>query len=827
MARSFSTLRRLLLTIQLPILTVLLAGPGIAGASTKPDLIPTIHTERASPLAASGDTVCLYGGVGSEEGRFQLPPTGVIPSWQSWTSIDRTGVSVDHARLVPRFTDLDPSFEDFTPVAGFMSVPSPTWTYGDLSDYAVIDYGDTSGVWNEIWSPEIEFDLPGTFDDGLKGCLLEFLVWRHLPYENGIFYTWAVRSSANGGITWTNFRSYNEAYFGAGLGDWVRHRVEVGPLLVNNPTHVQIALGVVDLSTELGLPGDDATPSPVFDNVALCKYAVPGPVIIYRREDLFQDAFAFSGGTDVSTAMARDALDVRIDVGRDIDPGPSNDPGDSLVVKVRGLGQVGISNPSTQILLYWILDVNPLFGPALRGANPGVVIPGGAPNGWDQYTGTVGATQVTVSGSPIPDLYYFDLPDLDFMYPGDELRYYISATDDGTNTTTVPEDTSDFSSGTGDWPDEFDMDASPTYSSTTGEQPPLLLIKDGLDLAEEYEYAMKNLGLVEGVDYDAYTVNAPDACLGNGIGSSGTGGATATQLEGYKGIVYDCGDLESCLLSDGSGTDGNDDGDDIGVITAWHALSGDRIILYFGDNLASVSSADFVQYVMGVTALGRSVAPDIGGETSPSVVPELTTWDQDFAVYGGPPSLSTFDEIEPATGAVRSHVFATREGTSLGVPASVIYDRIAPSSNRNVDVTFPYGFASISEPDADGVPTSVRAELLGELLTHYDVVSPSGSPTFVASPPATPTEVTVIPNPSNPRAVVRLSLGQASEVSATIYDLRGRRVRSLFAGRLPAGVHDVVWDGHDDAGASVASGVYVVKVVSQDGELLRKIALVR
>jgi flagellar hook assembly protein FlgD len=48
-------------------------------------------------------------------------------------------------------------------------------------------------------------------------------------------------------------------------------------------------------------------------------------------------------------------------------------------------------------------------------------------------------------------------------------------------------------------------------------------------------------------------------------------------------------------------------------------------------------------------------------------------------------------------------------------------------------------------------------------------------------------------------------------VEVAVYDLRGRRVRSLIRGSLRGGDHDVTWNGRDEGGRAVASGVYFAR----------------
>ena len=76
------------------------------------------------------------------------------------------------------------------------------------------------------------------------------------------------------------------------------------------------------------------------------------------------------------------------------------------------------------------------------------------------------------------------------------------------------------------------------------------------------------------------------------------------------------------------------------------------------------------------------------------------------------------------------------------------------------------------------------------------------------------------PNPSRATTSVRVLLtapsvgGSASyEVRAEVYDLAGRRVKSVFEGHLPSGSHSFLWDGHDGTGRATGSGVYFLRVV--------------
>ncbi len=64
------------------------------------------------------------------------------------------------------------------------------------------------------------------------------------------------------------------------------------------------------------------------------------------------------------------------------------------------------------------------------------------------------------------------------------------------------------------------------------------------------------------------------------------------------------------------------------------------------------------------------------------------------------------------------------------------------------------------------------------------------------------------PNPFNPTTNIKFNLKNDSKVSLVIYNIRGQKVRTLVNDNLQAGSHSIVWDGRDESGKSVSSGVY-------------------
>jgi hypothetical protein len=83
------------------------------------------------------------------------------------------------------------------------------------------------------------------------------------------------------------------------------------------------------------------------------------------------------------------------------------------------------------------------------------------------------------------------------------------------------------------------------------------------------------------------------------------------------------------------------------------------------------------------------------------------------------------------------------------------------------------------------------------------------------------------PNPFNPRTTMRYSLPRTTQVRLAIYDVRGRLVRRLLDGIEPAGERAATWDGRDDHGTSVGSGVYVYQLEADGMRLTRKMSLLK
>jgi hypothetical protein len=69
-----------------------------------------------------------------------------------------------------------------------------------------------------------------------------------------------------------------------------------------------------------------------------------------------------------------------------------------------------------------------------------------------------------------------------------------------------------------------------------------------------------------------------------------------------------------------------------------------------------------------------------------------------------------------------------------------------------------------------------------------------------------------VPNPFNPNTIIAFTLPAIQEATLTIYDAQGKLVRNLYNGVRRSGPHSIVWDGKDDKGAPVGSGIYFYRL---------------
>ncbi len=83
------------------------------------------------------------------------------------------------------------------------------------------------------------------------------------------------------------------------------------------------------------------------------------------------------------------------------------------------------------------------------------------------------------------------------------------------------------------------------------------------------------------------------------------------------------------------------------------------------------------------------------------------------------------------------------------------------------------------------------------------------------------------PNPFNPSTEIRFDLPEAGKVNLAIYNLMGQKIRTLSSGEMTPGYHAIVWDGTNDMGSQVATGMYFYAIQTSEFQATKKMLFMK
>lgn len=767
----------------------------------------------------------------------------------NWTVVVAPRVG-DFSQVWDFLGDVDPCVDNVTPQYAFIDdgliVPgvgpstSSVWNYGP-NGYVVNSTGGIDGdpntdLANAIWSPVIDL---ATLAPGALGHELRFTVYRHFALFEmaGMFYVWSVRSSDDG-IIWSGWGDRNYVYYGG--PDYIRARNDVTDLMVPGAQYAQIQLECFQWP-QYGAY-EDATPAPYFDDVSWHAYDFSGPGLAYREFELAQDNFPETldwndlGAADVPFIMGNDI------VGAD---GAAIVHGDSIVLNIDAVrATAGLTGRPR--MYYTVNSPNNVFAPYRTSGVP--------------YTGYVEGDTVFSGTIPINGRWSFDLPDQDFLYPGDVVHYYFSATDTilgGLDqvTSTLPANLDGYGVFPGDpgyipfqWGADFTVHALPTVKSTTaGDVPDILHYNDFGDRGGENEWygAYAHMGMMPGVDYDIYHVNSPSSGTGNGLGSTAT-----TALVGlYKHMVYTDGDLRSVCLNgpkvfdveDGWTGDGSDD---ISLVEAFIDGGGN----FFGTGNGflvgtyldgSGTGATLTSSYFGINVVTRDIRLSIDGQSAPIVSPMVNgsglNLSTEYVAYGSCPNFMEFDGVtvidEPETFQVAEFLDPDGNTGAYNFAAMVAKERAGAGKVVVSPVDLMYFYTPYGTSAKTNVDPAARVMILCDVLRYFD-----GNPAYCDPNTTDPSTGAGIqqpfyaknwPNPFNPITTIKFSVPKTGQVSLKVYNVRGELVRTLVDESRAAGEYVLEWDGSNDRGQSMASGVYFYETKTNGKSIVNKMALVK
>jgi hypothetical protein len=343
-----------------------------------------------------------------------------------------------------------------------------------------------------------------------------------------------------------------------------------------------------------------------------------------------------------------------------------------------------------------------------------------------------------------------------------------------------------------------------------------------------------------------------DSYFHSGIGNTNNqlgGRATLQQAQGYNLIIHDTGNQGvSFLLPDGSDLDVQKI-DQAGWFRDWLAQAplseaGFATLWILGSNVAQAKPTNpLLTTNMGVLLQqpdqGLNANPDVEGVSSFGFdagggTNNVDFTGDEFSLNGGCPIVRDYDALSATGSGVVTHSYQDPNQGGLGAAAIVMNSN--PAQNWNTvfqshpwfDIRTQLGDAP-SSPEPEAALTSKVLSAVLPLSCQQGIdPTDTGDDDIVDAVPRRTALHQNVPNPFNPVTEIAFDLAQAGHVSLRIYDVAGRQVRLLVNERLAARAnHQVVWNGLDDSGNRVSSGVFFYRLDAPSFTSTRKMVVLK
>ncbi len=214
-----------------------------------------------------------------------------------------------------------------------------------------------------------------------------------------------------------------------------------------------------------------------------------------------------------------------------------------------------------------------------------------------------------------------------------------------------------------------------------------------------------------------------------------------------------------------------------------------------------------------------AIAPFQGGRVNPFVIdPTLV----DRAWFGGVPVVLAYLDAGPVDGGVRLVWRTAAEEDHLGFH---VWRRGPGESGERRTEDLVRGGPEYRFTDTD-VREGIRYAYEIESISRSGASERFG-PVFVTVPAAGRLDAAVAPNPASGAVRVHFRLPEAAVVRLSVFDTAGRRVRSGIEAPLPAGKHDLAWDGALDDGGPAPAGLYFYRIEAGSFATVGRIVLTR
>ncbi len=348
----------------------------------------------------------------------------------------------------------------------------------------------------------------------------------------------------------------------------------------------------------------------------------------------------------------------------------------------------------------------------------------------------------------------------------------------------------------------------------------ILVVEDSGEAADAWRLGLEHTNCP---GYDLFTTQAPASGLNNGLGCR----ASAADLAGYSVLFWDSGSLSRYTLT-GPGT--SQLCTDTDLLLAWLVNAEDNSIAWImGNSIASELSEDgsaaLAQLLGAERILDGYSYFDLTMDLTPRVYGAHPAFgvgglDPYFDVDGACPDIQYFDLVAPTGGLAESGFRWWHDGGSDAVAGVLNFDPDGDGTYRNAQGAtawvlynpFSYGLLRDAGFDPGGYGLNYPFQLPYILACSFGTPPHFWCDTAAEEVPAAITTLHgAHPNPFNPKTTIRFSLAAPGRASLRVYDLAGRRMATLLDGLAAAGAQSIDWNGRDDAGRQLASGVYLLR----------------
>ena len=199
--------------------------------------------------------------------------------------------------------------------------------------------------------------------------------------------------------------------------------------------------------------------------------------------------------------------------------------------------------------------------------------------------------------------------------------------------------------------------------------------------------------------------------------------------------------------------------------------------------------------------------------------------------------LSCYSLADPDAPALASSIELPASPSCFAVDGDIVYagyNRYFMNKVEVLDATEPAAPLRVGQLDCLNIPSSLRTlgdrlfvGLWGAFVDGLEVGPVQCQPTAVEDTPLAAPLLVAHPNPFNPKTRVSFALPEAAFATVSIHDVTGRHLRTLTRAMLPAGLNQLDWDGADDRGRPLASGLYFARLEAGTLHASCKLALIR